>query len=212
MGILSALAKQIAKKKLKPKTSTKPKTPVKPKEEPKTFESEMKDLRKLALEPADRQNRAAKIAVKYGKPIKIAGKVFGPKKLTAKETSKAEIKAAKRAQMEAKRAADKKEKGQALNKALKAKAAEYESMGGYNKARDFMAAKGVAGLRGVGRPMSVDIAIYESQKKIRELAKKAGMSVKKWRRENPNSKWVKQLYKAKPDMKKADALRGKKKP
>ena len=77
-------------------------------------------------------------------------------------------------------------------------------------ARDYMAAKGVAGLRGVGRPMSVDIAIYESQKKIRELAKKAGMSVKKWRRENPNSKWVKQLYKAKPDMKKADALRGKK--
>ncbi len=143
MGILSVLAKQIAKKKLKPKTS-------------------------------------------------------------------AEKKAANRAKMEAKRAADKKAKGQALNKALKAKAAEYESMGGYNKARDFMAAKGVAGLRGVGRPMSVDIAIYEAQKNIRELAKKVGMSVKKWRRENPNSKWVKQLYKAKPDMKKADALRGKK--
>lgn len=178
---------------------------------PDTYESEMKAIRNMALEPADRQNRMAKVAVKYGKPIKMAGKVFGPKKPTAKETSKAEIKAAKRAQMEAKRAADKKTKGQALGKALKAKAADYKSMGGYDKALSTLSKAGAGGqLRGVGRPMSVDVAIYEAQKNIRELAKKAGMSVKKWRRENPNSKWVKQLYKAKPDMKKEDALRGKK--
>jgi len=87
MGIFSAATKQIAKKKLKPKTSTKLKTPVKPKEEPKTFESEMKALRNLALEPADRQNRAAKIAVKYGRPIKIAGKVFGPKSKTSTKSN-----------------------------------------------------------------------------------------------------------------------------
>ena len=128
-------------------------------------------------------------------------------KIAAKRLAK---KAANRAKMEAKRAADKKAKGQALNKALKAKAAEYKSMGGIDKAKDYFLKKGMVALRGVGRPMSVDIAIYESQKKIRELAKKAGMSVKKWRRQNPHSKWVKQLYKAKPDMKKADALRGKK--
>ena len=49
---------------------------------PDTYESEMKALRNLALEPADRQNRAAKIAVKYGRQIRMAGKVFGPKPKT----------------------------------------------------------------------------------------------------------------------------------
>ena len=214
-----AAALKAAKNKAGKARTTKNK-PMPTAKKPDTYESEMKAIRNMALEPADRQNRMAKVAVKYGKPIKMAGKVFGPKKLrpaqlkklTPRETAKAEMKAANRAKMEAKRAADKKAKGQALGKALKAKAAEYESMGGYNKARDFMAAKGVAGLRGVGRPMSVDIAIYEAQKNIRRLAKAAGMSVKNWRRNNTSSKWVKQLYKAKPDMKKADALRGKKKP
>ena len=49
---------------------------------PDTYESEMKAIRNMALTPANRQNRMAKVAVKYGKPIKMAGKVFGPKPKT----------------------------------------------------------------------------------------------------------------------------------
>ena len=148
------------------------------------------------------KNKAGKASTTKNKPTP-----------TARETAKAEMKAANRAKMEAKRAADKKAKGQALGKALKAKAADYKSMGGYDKALSTLSKAGAGGqLRGVGRPMSVDVAIYEAQKNIRRLAKAAGMSVKNWRRNNTSSKWVKQLYKEKPDMKKADALRGKKKP
>ena len=126
---------------------------------------------------------------------------------------KASKKAANRAKMETKRATEKKAKGQALGKALRTKQAEYKSMGGIDSVRDKLTKAGAGGqLRGVGRPVSVDIAIYEAQKNIRRLATAAGMSVKNWRRNNTSSKWVKQLYKEKPDMKKADALRGKKKP
>ena len=78
---LSKIIKAAAKRGLKPKAKTK--TPTKPAtKKPDTYESEMKALRNLALEPADRQNRAAKIAVKYGRQIRMAGKVFGPKPKT----------------------------------------------------------------------------------------------------------------------------------
>tara|TARA_Y100000401_G_C8316623_1_gene222874 strand:- start:980 stop:1522 length:543 start_codon:yes stop_codon:yes gene_type:complete len=78
---LSKIIKAAAKRGIKPKAKTK--TPTKPApKKPDTYESEMKAIRNMALTPANRQNRMAKVAVKYGKPIKLAGKVFGPKPKT----------------------------------------------------------------------------------------------------------------------------------
>ena len=95
-------------------------------------------------------------------------------------------------------------KGQLLNKRLKEKAAEYKAMGGVDKAKSALAKVDHYELRGVGRPISLDIAIYEAQKYIRELAKKSGMSVKKWRSMNLKNKWVKQLHKHKGNLETMD--------
>jgi len=84
---ISKLLKAAAKRGLKPKSKTASqktkaiRTKPAPKK-PDTYESEMKAIRNMALTPANRQNRMAKVAVKYGKPIKLAGKVFGPKPKT----------------------------------------------------------------------------------------------------------------------------------
>ena len=98
----------------------------------------------------------------------------------------------------------KKKKGQLFNKRIRAKEAEYKAMGGEDKAKAALAKVEHFGLRGVARPIAVDIAIYEAQKYIRELAKKAGMSVKKWRAMNLKNKWVKQLHKHKKDIEASD--------
>lgn len=49
------------------------------------------------------------------------------------------------------------------------------------------------------------MALYKVQNEIRELAKKAGMSVKLWRRKNSNNALVKKLYSIKPSIKEKDA-------
>ncbi len=44
------------------------------------------------------------------------------------------------------------------------------------------------------------------RKKIREAAKRAGLTVKAYRQKNPNNATVKKLYSLKPNIKSADAL------
>lgn len=91
MGILSGIRKagKAAKKASKAATAAK-------KDKPKTFESEMKELRGKAMTDARRQAEAIKIAKKYNKNISIEGKTFGPKKKKdTPEKAEAERKAAK---------------------------------------------------------------------------------------------------------------------
>ena len=91
MGILSGVRKagKAAKKASKAVTAAK-------KDKPKTFESEMKELRGKAMTDARRQAEAIKIAKKYNKNISIEGKTFGPKKKKdTPEKAEAERKAAK---------------------------------------------------------------------------------------------------------------------
>ena len=47
--------------------------------------------------------------------------------------------------------------------------------------------------------------LYKVQDKIRDLANRASMSVKAWRRKNPNNALVKKLYSMKPSIKAKDA-------
>lgn len=48
--------------------------------------------------------------------------------------------------------------------------------------------------------------LAELQQKIREAAKRAGLTVKAYRQKNPNNATVKKLYRLKPSIKSADAL------
>ena len=48
--------------------------------------------------------------------------------------------------------------------------------------------------------------LAELQQKIREAAKRAGLTVKAYRQKNPNNPTVKKLYSLKPNIKSADAL------
>tara|TARA_R100000234_G_scaffold41071_1_gene24552 strand:- start:144 stop:854 length:711 start_codon:yes stop_codon:yes gene_type:complete len=56
----------------------------------KTFESEMKALRGMAMTDARRQREKIKIAKKYGRTITINGKTFSPKKERAKTRAREE--------------------------------------------------------------------------------------------------------------------------
>ena len=61
--------------------------------------------------------------------------------------------------------------------------------------------------RRMGRKDSDTKALYEAQDIIRQLAKKAGMTVTSWRRKNPKNKHVKTLYRIKPNLKAKDKKR-----
>jgi len=65
------------------------------KDKPKTFESEMKELRGITMTDPARQAAKIKLAKKYNKTITIDGKTFGPKSKTAKKT-KASMEAAEK--------------------------------------------------------------------------------------------------------------------
>jgi len=112
------------------------------------------------------------------------------KTLTAKQKAAALAKA--------KKAAENKK----LSKALTARKKDMEKP----SSKAFLSGNKRGSLYGVGRPIAVDKAIYEAQDHIKRLAKKAGLSVKAFRRKNPNNKWVKQLYKARPIRKEQDAV------
>jgi len=65
--------------------------------------------------------------------------------------------------------------------------------------------KGIA--LGLSKNKSKTIEVEAVQKRIREAAKKKGLSVKAYRQKNPNNASVKKLYGLKPNIKSADALR-----
>lgn len=91
MGILSGVRRAAKAAKKAGKAATTAKT-----DKPKTFESEMKELRGKAMTDARRQAEAIKIAKKYNKNINIEGMTFGSKKKKdTPEKAEAERKAAK---------------------------------------------------------------------------------------------------------------------
>lgn len=59
--------------------------------------------------------------------------------------------------------------------------------------------------RNLGKSSQENIEkLYSAQEAIRNAAKKAGMSVKQYRKKNPNNKHVKTVYRLKPNIKAND--------
>ena len=59
------------------------------------------------------------------------------------------------------------------------------------------------------RPKRLDFyrKLWEAEDTIKQLAKKAGLTIKAFRRKNPNNKWVKQLHSVNPNIKAKDINR-----
>jgi|TARA_R100000030_G_C3201890_1_gene111130 hypothetical protein len=89
-------------------------------------------------------------------------------------------------------------KKKATTKATKSKPARKNLAGVKNPKHSNLA-------RNLGKSSQENIEkLYSAQEKIRNAAKKAGMSVKQYRKKNPNNKHVRTVYRMKPNIKAND--------